>query len=194
MIKRNNCTGDEYQHEEEDQRGRRRDAEEPLLPRIVGDGTLRRVVRRNSERGRHTCTCSCNGMASRFIMSEFSAAETRLDQNASTCGLYLPEGGNLSREEKEKTKTQPWKVSYAKTRLQIYCKCDLYAKKLTMVKGSATLHSMLHEVYSETRGVKHPKGLRPCAPDSNSFQRELGVFRSVLHRSHLPKTIFFFNV
>ena len=86
MIERDNCTGDEYQHEEEDQSRRGRDAEEPLLPRIVGDGTLRRAVRRNNERGHHTC--GCIGMASRFNMSEFSTTETRLDQKASTSGLW----------------------------------------------------------------------------------------------------------
>jgi len=70
MIERDNCTGDEYQHEEEDQRRGRRNAEEPFVPRIVGDETLRRVVGRNNERGHHTY--SCNGMASRFNMSEFN--------------------------------------------------------------------------------------------------------------------------
>jgi hypothetical protein len=90
-------------------------------------------------------------MASRFNMSEFSAAETRLDQNASTCGLYLPEGGNLSREEKEKPKTQPWKVSYAKTRLQIYCKCDLYAKK-------RWLKAQQPSTACRTRCIQRPEG------------------------------------
>jgi len=55
-------------------------------------------------------------------------------------------GGNLLREDKEKPKsipgkkTQSRKVSYTKTRPEIYCncKCDLYAKKLAMVKRSAT--------------------------------------------------------
>jgi hypothetical protein len=46
------------------------------------------------------------------------------------------EANSYSRE------TQSRKVSYAKTHSEIYCKCDLYAKKLTRVKLSNP--SLLH--------------------------------------------------
>lgn len=106
-------------------------------------------------------------------------------------------GGNLFRKEKEKPKsipgkkTQSWKVSYTKTRPEIYCncKCDLYAKKLVVVKRSATPACCTSCIQS-SEGQSIQKTLRAWL----NFQRELGVFKSVLHRSHLLKKHFLFNV
>lgn len=101
------------------------------MRRVVGDRTLWQVVRRNNERGHHACCCNCT--ASRFNMSEL--LKTRLDQKARTS-----RGGNRFRKNEANSysrETQSRKVSYAKTNSEIYCKCDLYAKKLTRVKNSA---------------------------------------------------------
>ena len=50
-------------------------------------------------------------------------------------------GGNRFRKDEANSysrETQSRKVSYAETHPEINCKCDLYAKKLTRVKNSAT--------------------------------------------------------
>jgi len=66
------------------------------------------------------------------IQQQPELLKTILDQKARTS-----HGGNRFRKDEANSyarETQSRKVSYAKTHSEIYCKCDLYAKKLTRLK------------------------------------------------------------